>query len=307
MRLGKLLFLAPLLLAACGAPESDESDDAGETASDVTGTLLAPAEAIQLRTSVAAEPARAEDDRDADGLADAWESVVLERFQPLMELDEQEKGLHDAKFHTGVSARVVPRQDDPSHVVVFFAFAWGEDYGSCTFTDHHGDVERAVLELARVPGAAGDATIVRAYTAAHEGDPTDKSHTYSGDTSLRSNLQFVHDDALGGPGYRWLVYTSRNKHGTFVSKSACESQKLWCLADYCGADGVSDKSTHRRLPPILNAGEPTHALESSWSLFGYSNIDVWTSQKFCGVSSGGDCDEAPRESLLKDPFSKSDI
>ena len=308
----RLFLLAPLLLAACGAPESDAADGAEEPATDtsaVSGTVLAPAAALRLATSIVADadPHDANDDRDRDGLSDAWETVVLERFQPLIELDEHEKGLEDSKFRTGVAARVVPRAGDPSHVVVFFAFAWSEDYGSCGLTEHHGDVERAVLELARVPGTAGDATIVKAYTASHEGDITDKSEKVTGESNLRSHLEFVRDNALGGPGYRWLVYTSRNKHGTFLSKGSCESKKLFCLADYCGADGVDDKNTLRRLPPILNAGEPTHPLESSWNLFGYAGVDVWTAKKFCGLATSGDCDAAPRESLTKDPFTKSDI
>ena len=103
---------------------------------------------------------------------------------------------------------------------------------------------------------------MKAYTASHEGDITDKSHAFSGSDSLRSNLEFMKDNALGGPGYRWLVYTSRNKHGTFVSKASCEDSKWFCLADYCGADGVSasppspDPQRRRANAPARELVEP---------------------------------------------------
>jgi len=299
-------YLLPLALlgVGCAAP-SPEEDDAAVDEAAVTGKLAVPAEALAFHTSLAADASACPTacDVDRDGLNDAWEDAVLARFQPRLELDEQEKGRDDPSFRVGVAGRVVARAGDPSRVVVFFGFAWSEDYGACGFTDHHGDVERAVLELARVDGTTGDLVIVKAYTASHEGDPTDKSHTYAGETELRAELEFLPENG----SHRWLLYTSRDKHGTFASKGACESRKIPCLADYCGADGVDDKSELRLLPALLNVGEPAHPRESNWAKLGYPSTDAWTSKSFCGAKSGGDCDSAPRTSFTRDPFSKKDI
>lgn len=242
------------------------------------------------------------DDVDQDGLVDAWEDELLAHFEPRLEFDEQEKGLRDDKFRMGMAGRVVPRSDDPSRVVVFFAFAFSEDYGKCTFTEHHGDVERAVLEIARVAGTLGDAKIVKAYTASHEGDSTDASRKFDSEKELRS-LEFLTEN--GAP--RWLLYTARNKHGTYPSKGACEAKWTPCLRDFCGADGVKSKNELRRLLPILNAGEPDHPRDSDWTELGYPGLDVWMAEKFCGTASRGDCDSAPRFSLVRDPFTKKDL
>lgn len=241
-------------------------------------------------------------DVDRDGLTDAWEDTVLAHFQPRLELDEQERGLTDPSFRVGTAGRVVARHDDPSRVVVFYGFAFSEDYGSCSFTDHHGDVERAVIELERTAGTNGDVRMIKAFTAAHEGDVTDASHLYEGDR-LASELEFVSEN--GAP--RWLLYTSRNKHGTYANKRTCESKKLPCVADYCASSNKPNRNDYRRLPRLLNAGEPEHPRDSGWSRFGYESADAWSTKPFCGLASGGSCDSAPRSTFVRDPFSKKDI
>lgn len=304
MRALSFLLVAGLVTTGC-APDAD--GEASETADEVTGSVVAPAAALEFDTSIVAEVSACPGcaDVDGDGLNDAWEDAVTARFQPMLELDEEEKGLRDPDFRVGVAARVVPRPDDRSRIVVFFGFAWSEDYGACGFTDHHGDVERAVIELARTPGSLGRATIVKAYTASHEGDVTDKSRSYEGDAELRSKLEFLRMDEA--PYYRWLLYTSRNKHGTFASKAACESRKIPCLADYCGADGVADKNELRRRPLLVNVGEPSRPRESDWSRLGYPGTDAWSAGSFCGTATSGDCDAAPRGTFVTDPFTKKDL
>lgn len=242
-------------------------------------------------------------DEDQDGLNDAWEDGVLRRFEPRLEFDEQERGLKDPAFRMGAAGRVVRRKEDATRIVVFFAFAFSEDYGACSLTEHHGDVERAVIELRRVPGTDGDVILTRAFTAAHEGGIADKSRLYEGADALQRSLEFVWE--AGSP--RWLLYTSRNKHGTFASKAACEARELPCLADYCGADGAATRDAFRRLLPILNAGEPGHPRDSGWASFGYEGVDAWSPDKFCGSASSGDCDAAPRGSLIRDPFTRQDL
>ncbi len=309
VRRPRFCTFAALLLAgsalACGeteggdeGPEGVTQDPIVQTPSTLSFTTTRVAEVGRCQTMRRSDCA----DADADGLTDAWEDAVAAHYQPRLELDEQEKGLGDANFKVGTATRVVARKGDASHVVVFFGFAFSEDYGSCTFTDHHGDVERAVIELERAPGTDGDVKMIKAYTAAHEGDPTDASHVYEGD-KLTKELEFVSEN--GAP--RWLLYTSRNKHGTYANKKTCESKSIPCIADYCASSNKVNRNDYRRLPVLLNAGEPEHHRDSGWARFGYPNADAWQDKKFCGVATGGDCDSAPRSTLIKDPFSKKDI
>ena len=299
--------LVLLLLACAACTGASEQADAEPVVSEEP--LVQSAASLSFTTSRVAEVTKCSAlgrsdcaDVDRDGLTDAWEDTVLAHFQPRLEFDEQERGLTDPRFRVGTAGRVVARRGDPSHVVVFYGFAFSEDYGSCSFTDHHGDVERAVIELERTAGTNGDVRMVKAFTAAHEGDVTDASHIYERER-LASELELVSEN--GAP--RWLLYTSRNKHGTYANKRTCESKKLPCVADYCASSNKPNRNDYRRLPLLLNAGEPDHPRDSDWSRFGYEGADAWSTKPFCGVASSGSCDSAPRSTFVRDPFTKTDI
>ena len=161
---------APLLarsspLAACGTPKTITSG--AENPRPIRARSAAPCS--PAATSGSRRPSSRRGIRVTrtttvrrDGLSDAWETVVLERFPAAdraRQTRRRTRGLEvppaspRASF---TSRRKIPRTSScssPSH---------GRDYGSCGLTEHHGDVERAVLGLTCACLAPpGDATIVR--------------------------------------------------------------------------------------------------------------------------------------------------
>jgi len=162
-----------------------------------------------------------------------------------------------------------------------------------------------VLDLARPKsGGLGDVAVVGVYTAAHEGSPMDHSMTFTG--SAMSELEYAKDGATGEP--RWVVYSSQDKHATYVNIDICESVVVipLCIDEDCGADGVSDPKKYERLPPIVNAGEDKARLVTDLTKIGFPGDDAWADQKFCG-GLGGDrtkCSSSARSKLLNDPFAK---
>lgn len=296
-------------------PEPDGPGDPGsdprEAGSALPFNLEARTErvdgALALRTNL---PARTDacaavdatetpcEDKDGDGLVDAWESLVLEHLRPRVELDEDEAMLTDPKGHFAIVARVTPR--DPklgaqSTVLAYMMLGYARDYGSCGVTAHNGDSERVALEL-RVNG--GDAVVLKAYTAAHEGAVTDDGHIYEG-AALGKELRYL--DEAKGP--RWIVFPSANKHATYGSIEACEAHSsVPCLQEDCGADGVADRSAYRLLAPFSNAGEPDKPLLTDLTAAGFPGDQAWVDQKFCGGRGGSSCSSSVLEKLTKNPF-----
>lgn len=238
------------------------------------------------------------EDKDGDGLVDAWEALVLEHLRPRVELDEEEAMLTDAKGHFAIVARVTPRDaalGAKSTVIAYMMLGYARDYGSCGITAHNGDSERVALEL-RVDG--GDAFVRKAYTAAHEGAVTDDGHVYEG-AALATDLRYL--DEAKGP--RWLVFPSANKHATYASIEACEAHSsVPCVQEDCGADGVADRSAYRVLAPFANAGEPSKPLLTDLASVGFPGDQAWADQKFCGGRGGSSCSSPVLEKLTKNPF-----
>ena len=239
-------------------------------------------------------------DLDEDGLADAWEDLVLDRFRPLLRFDEDESLLGDDSAVVHDVGRVALVSTAPVRVRAFIMLGYSRDYGSCGFTSHNGDSERVALDLsAAEAGGPGDVVTVGAYTAAHEGTATDHGKVFlGGDLS-----QLVHEDdpATGEP--RWVVFPSQDKHATYATIDICEDiSAIPCFDEDCGPDGEPDPAAFDLLPGIVNAGEDAHPLVTDLGPFGFTGEDAWADQKFCGGLGGAGCSSAVREKLLDDPF-----
>ena len=123
---------------------------AGGSTTTSTTTTMEPAFQLEAHTSVAPDnglvlttnlPATVEecgaapftgtpcDDLDQDGLADAWEDVVIDRFRPLLRLDEQESLVDDAGAVVANVARVAVIAKAPLHVRAFIMVGYSKDYG----------------------------------------------------------------------------------------------------------------------------------------------------------------------------------
>ncbi len=279
---------------------SEEPDDPAPSALTPTAKSELVDGVLTLQTNVPARipecnPNVACEDADGDGLVDAWESLVLERLRPRIELDEGEEILKDAKGKIAMVGRVTPRPGSASSVMVYIILAYSRDYGSCGFTSHNGDNERVALELS-VKGS--DATVRRVYTAAHEGAASDDGHVYA-DKELVTELRFLEEK--GEP--RWVVFASRNKHATYANVDRCNAHSMIpCLAEKCAADGVSDVEAFRVLPPIVNAGEPHRHLADDLASLGFPGETAWTTSTFCGGLGGSGCAGGNASKLTTDPF-----
>lgn len=272
-------------------------------------TLLTPEGALGLTTNLPALTAACQAvqaagvpclDADEDGLADAWEDLVLERMQPLSRYDEDEPLVADASFVTANVGRVALIAAEPLEVNVYVMLGYSRDYGSCSFTSHNGDSERVALKLRQMGDAPGDVSVAAAYTAAHEGTATDHGRVFSG--ADLSQLSFTDDPATGEP--RWVVFPSASKHATYATVDICEGiSVIPCFDEDCNPDGVSDPATFDRLPPVHNAGEEQRPLLTDLGAIGFPGDDAWADQEFCGgLGNGEACSSAVREKLLNDPF-----
>ena len=238
------------------------------------------------------------EDLDLDGLTDAWEAIVLDRFRPAVRFDEAEPLVNDPSAVLADVGRVALADDGSGAVRVYIMIGYSEDYGRCGISAHPGDSERVAIDLELT--GPGDADALGFYTAAHEGTITDSGRVFQdGDLAL---LTFVDDPTTLEP--RWMVWSSDGKHATYGSAQLCEdAQWAPCIEEDCEADGV-DPIAYTRVPDIWNAGEEYAPFLTELSSVGFPGEEAWADQEFCGGLSPGvfGCASAVREKLLVDPF-----
>jgi hypothetical protein len=240
-------------------------------------------------------------DNDQDGLTDAWEALVLERFHPIRRLDEDESLVTDASAVLGDVGRVKLAEGNPFRAHVMIMLGYSKDYGSCGgFTSHNGDSERVALNLEQVAGTLGDVQMVQVFTTGHEGTSNDQSRIFE----VQEFGQLVFSTAFDNGQPRWVVFPSADKHATYATISQCEGVSfIPCLDEDCGPNGVANPALFDRLPLVVNAGEEAHQLVNDLSVIGFSGDDAWLEQEFCGGLDRNDgCSSAAREKLLNDPF-----
>lgn len=237
-------------------------------------------------------------DADLDGLVDAWEDMVLDRFRPAVRFDESEPLIADPAAVLVDVGRVAPAEDGSGAIRAYIMIGYHEDYGRCGVSGHPGDSERVVIDLN--PVGPGDVDARAFYTAAHEGTITDSGHVFLGSELLE--LSFPTDPGSGEP--RWMVFSSDGKHATYGTAQRCEdAQWAPCLEEDCEADGV-DPLAFTRLPDVHNAGEEAAPFLTDLGPIGFPGEDAWADQDFCGGLGSGlfGCASAVREKLLVDPF-----
>lgn len=237
-------------------------------------------------------------DLDDDGLTDRWEDLALEALTPRVRFDEEEKLFYDPEAVFTAVGRVSPVPENPARIRFHLVIAHARDYGCMGFGDHDGDSERVLLDLEAVDSPSlGDAVLVQAYTAAHECTVSDHSARYTG--AGLEELEFEDDPITETP--RWVIYSSRNKHATYITKEICEPVFTGCF-ESCGPDRVRDPLLFDLRPLVANVGEPGAPLLEELSALGFPGEEAWIDQKFCGGRDrSGGCSTAIRTKLMMGP------
>ncbi|MPY87428.1 MAG: hypothetical protein GEU99_05865 [Luteitalea sp.] len=187
-------------------------------------------------------------DEDRDGLPDAFEEELLQRFVPSFMISVGECDGLPAEFLSGSQEpRVVARNGTiygqvfksersawpGAWVEVHYYHLWGRDCGSLA---HALDVEHVSTlvqaEYMRAPPSKWKALYW--YAAAHEDTVCDASHGASAETL---------DAGDGGP----TIWISRGKHASFLSEERC---RWGCGGDRC------DEMIRVPREKVINLGEP---------------------------------------------------
>lgn len=201
---------------------------------------------VLLLSGLLGNSTAAAQDLDRDGLPDALEQALLERFLPTFVISAGECD--------GLPASMLPDRRDPvvaerdgtvyGHVSrvpgaagvvdleIKYFHLWGRD---CGRPSHDLDVERvSTLVRASSIDALPDAwRAVYWYAAAHEGTVCDASSGAAAETLRASN---------GGP----FVYVSRGKHASYLNRGHC---KWGCGSDLCDPGSPSPHAA------VVNVGE----------------------------------------------------
>ena len=187
-------------------------------------------------------------DTDHDGLSDAQEQALLERFVPRFQVSRTDCAVKPALFREGVITPTVEKRDgtiygqatprqsakgEDAVVELHFYDLWSMD---CGRMGHPLDAEHVsvLLRAKTMDSPAEDWRAVYWFAAAHEATVCDAS-------------QLAAAKALGAEEQGATVWLSAGKHGAFLSEAICTQG--------CGGDRCT-KMTPLMVARVINVGEP---------------------------------------------------
>lgn len=191
----------------------------------------------------------AEQDADADGIRDALEQELAERFRPEFWVNADECAERPAQFQSDsveprvlalngtIYVRVSPSTalgPDRTALTLSYYHLWDQDCGP--LSPHPLDVEHVstLVEAPSLDAAVSEWVALYWYAAAHEDTICDTSNAARADV-VRA--------VTGGPH----VWIARGKHASYLSRALCSQRG--CGVDTCGEMMV--------MPPgaLVNLGE----------------------------------------------------
>lgn len=201
----------------------------------------------------AADPA----DLDRDGLNDAFEQALLERFRPSFMISASECDVMPAEFQPGKKDPVNPKRNGTLYGQVFrtgeggrfielhYYHLWANDCGRLFY--HPLDVEyvAVLLEAPSPVSFAGEYKAKYWFASGHQGTVCDAANG--------ARAADIAAETSGG-----TVWISRGKHASFLSQDACN--RLGCGGDSC--------EIMTALPPgkLINIGEAAAPLNgATWT------------------------------------------
>ncbi len=244
--MGRALAALILLVAACseegGRPGEADAGAAGG-GSDAAAVDASPAAGVDL---------------DQDGLDDGREMELALAYRPHLSLHPD-----DGCPLGAIVLRVRPHPGDPSLVHIIYDHLFEDDCGA---TSHVGDNEVFAVTVDPAVPAPGGIRAIRAI--AHQSTPCQRVSECGACGEM---------DACGTvdrAGQAWpVVYSSRDKHGSYVS--GCQ----WSCLDACELATAGDD------PPMVNAGEPDGHLVEDLTAAGLITEEAgWREPSLFGVS-----------------------
>ncbi len=209
-------------------------------------------------------------DRDHDGIADAREAELAAAYLPFVSVHKDD----GCNVH-GILYRLAPHPKASGRVMMWVDVLYAEDCGA---NGHIGDNEMFSLVFdPEVPAPAG---ILAVRAISHQGTPCEHITT-CGQCSGMTTCETGWRDGQAYP----VVYASKNKHGGYVDKGTCSSSLL-CDYGGCGLAPVASTA------PMVNAGEPAHALvhdlttegfiteANGWADSSLMHFDPWATGNF---------------------------
>jgi len=234
--------------------------------------MLDPDAAATDDTSAQADGAHVIVDNDSDGLEDAYEQQLAADYLPFLSLDPG-----DGCPLAGLVARVRKHPADPTKISIIYSHLFQRD---CGLAGHVGDNE--AFGIAIDPNMPAPAGILAIKTASHQNTPCERV-TECATCALDSRTKC---ELASDAGKQWpVLYASKDKHGQYASKSKCAFGTCF---DSCTLNA------QRELPPIVNVGEPAHALThdlttegfitpaNGWTETQLMNFDPWDATKDFG-------------------------
>jgi hypothetical protein len=194
-------------------------------------------------------------DSDHDGLSDAREQALLERFMPRFQVSRTDCAVKPALFEEGVAkptvterdgtiyGQVTPRErakDGEAVLEIHYYDLWSAD---CGRMGHPLDAEHVsvLVRAKRRDSPAEDWRAVYWFAAAHEATMCDAS-------------QVATAKALDAEGQGATVWISAGKHGAFLSEAICSQG--------CGGDRC-EPMVPLVIARVINLGEPGAAMHGA--------------------------------------------
>ena len=230
-------------------------------------------------------------DADGDGIDDATELALAQKYFPYYTVDSR-----DRCSRHGVLFRLTRHPDDESKIAIWYVVLYERDCGLFGIGAHVGDDE--VFGEIVDPKRPAPEGILAIRAIAHQNTTCEHVST----CGALSNCAPCATAEKAGQRYP-VVFSSRNKHGSYVSEAACN--KWLCGLAGCRLDGQPDN------PPFVNAGEPGKPLTrdltskgfvtraNGWTEPAIMNFDPWGNRKFGGA--GNVTDDLTDKSFLIAP------
>jgi len=216
------------------------------------------------------------EDGDRDGLSDDLENALLAKFTPSFRISATDCDVSPAEFAPGLRQPQVVAKNGTIYGQVFPAGAfieihyyhlWSRD---CGRMGHGFDVEHVSVLV------NAESRAVYWYASAHQDTVCDVS------SGARACALDAED---GGP----IVWISRGKHGSFLSRDAC--------ARGCGGDRCEEMVT-LAISKLINIGEPGAALNGAvWADSGLWSLAAKMKTDF-GETALAQLDGSPRAGVI---------